>query len=142
MGQISVEKAVKSLLSSGSWCACNVVGTSFIPNSEKVLHYLQYLNSLPYDKDSSIYLRLEWEKDNPYDENAVKVYAKSNAFTGKKVKIGYVPKKLSCLFRYILSSDSIELNTTRPKFIGGEYPKRNIGVFFDWSIEEVHKNNG
>lgn len=140
MGQISVEKAVKSLLSSGSWCACNVAGTSFISNSEKVLHYLQYLNSLPSDKDSSVYLRLEYEADNPYDENAVKVYAKSNAFKGKKVKIGYIPKKLSGLFRYILDSDSIVLTMTRPKFIGGEYPKKNIGVFFDWSIEEVRKD--
>jgi hypothetical protein len=100
-----------------------VVGTTFIPESQRILGCLAPL------PPNTILIDLEREPDNPYDFYAVKVII---GVKGKKSKyhIGYVSRETSKFFSYVLDGSEFGISICSITFSGGGTLNYGLKTFY------------
>lgn len=110
----------------------NVAGTTFVKDSDVVMSLLQRKVPVAYRR-----VFLERERDNEYDENAVKVLVSVKGAT-KKFKIGYIPRDRNGVLSYVLDNqDKYRVFTSNVNIVGGTEDKPNFGIFFDYKIVKI-----
>ena len=74
--------------------------------------------------DSRTNVRLQREKDNPHDSNAVSVVMNKD---GSEIKLGYIPKKLNSSIASLLDSNT-DLTVKVRRVVGGDFSNKGVIV--------------
>lgn len=110
----------------------NVVGTTFIKDSDKVLRFLQ--TRVPKD---CIIVKLDREPENLYDSKAVSVNVTVHG-AKKTFKLGYISRDKNDALSYALDHEKkYYVNIFDIFFSGGDSVRENIGMFFSYAIRKL-----
>ncbi len=95
-----------------------VVGVTYAEGAQEVLKGIKESGHIDVD------ILLERERDNPYDINAIAVYAKRNDV---KVRIGYINRELASILSKLMDMD-IGIKVRDYQIIGGYKRGMSYGV--------------